>query len=487
VNVNSALAALVLAGSTLAGCASPSTDHHFGQVQSQVARQTGMRIRWNSGSPEDQAAARHVSDLLARPLTVDAAVQIALLNSHKLQATFEELGIAQADFVQAGLLQNPVLDVAVLFPNSPPRKTYLNFAAAENLLNVFLIPARKKVAAAQLDRATARVTDQVLKLAAETETAFYSHQAAVQTVELRQGIADATAASLDAATRLHEAGNMNDLAYYGQRAEAARATVDLANARAEAQDTREKLNALMGAWGSQTTWTLAGRLPDLPKDEVPPQGLESLAIRQRQDLAAARQDVLAQARLYGFTADTRFFAQADVGIEGERETDGQWRIGPTLSVPIPLFDQGQASVARAASAFRQSRQRYAELAVDIRSQVRRARARMLNARNAAQFYHDELLPTQQRYLDEAQLQYNGMFIGVFQLLQAKRDTIDAAAQYIQSLRTYWTSRAELERAVGGRLPTPEPVLPTTRPASAPSGAAGSEAQTHEHHHQGDHP
>jgi cobalt-zinc-cadmium efflux system outer membrane protein len=478
----------LIAVSVLAGCAPTAPQQGFANVQSLAMERLGKRVEWDGRTADDRAVASRVRDLLAHPLDAGAAVQIALLNNRSLQATFEELGIAQADFLQAGLLDNPVFNLSVRLPNGPPKKTYLDIAAAENFLNVFLISARRKIAAAQLQQATARVSAEVLSLAAQTESAFYTYQAATQTVELRRRIADAAAASLDAATRLRQAGNTTDLDYYGQRAQAARATVDLANAESDAADARECVNALMGAWGAQTAWSVAGRLPDVPPNEVRPQGLETLAIQQRQDLAAARGEVLAQARLYGFTVDTRFFAQADLGIEGERETDGQCRIGPTLSLPIPLFDQGQAAIPRAAAVLRQSQQRYAALAVDIRAQVRAARARMLNARAAAQFYRDEVLPTQRHYLDQAQLQYNGMFVSVFQLLQAKRDEIDAAAQYIQALRTYWTSRAELARAVGGRLPPGEPVMPSsTQPTSISGSAQGSTQAAHDPHSHGDQP
>lgn len=472
--------ALIAAAAFLGGCAASQPDQAFAKVQTLTAERTGKRVEWNTGSEADQAIAQRVHALLIQPMTAEAAVQIALLNNHGLQATFEELGIAQADFVQAGLLQNPVLNFSARFPTTPPRKTYLDVGAAENLLDIFLIPARRKIAAARLDQVTAQVSDQVLSLAAQTESAFYTYQAAEQTVELRNTIADASAAALDVATRLRKAGNITELDYYGHRAQAARTRVELETARADAADAREHLTGLMGLWGAETQWKSAGRLPDLPAMEVRPEGLESLAIRQRQDLAAARQEVLAQARTYGFTIDTRFFAQADVGAEGERETDGQWRIGPSLALPIPLFDQGQAAVPRAAAVLRQSRQRYEALALDIRSQVRTARQRMFAARAAAQLYHDEVLPTQQNYLAQAQLQYNGMFVSVFQLLEAKRDETDAAAQYIQALRTYWTSRAELERAVGGRLPAAS-FMPVSQPATRPSDApGGSNAREHQH-------
>jgi cobalt-zinc-cadmium efflux system outer membrane protein len=471
----------------VAGCASMPPGPPFGRVESFVTEQTGKRVHWDAHSADDQAVATHLRDLLAGPVTVDAAVQVALLNNRHLQATFEDLGIAQADFVQAGLLRNPVLDLGVRFPNKPPGKTYIDVSAAENFLNIFLIPARRKIAAAQLDQAVAQVIFQVLSLAAETESAFYTYQAAEQTVELRRTISDTAAASLDVAAKLREAGNTTDLVYLGERAQAARATVELAGAKADAEDARERLNALMGVWGEQTAWQIAGRLPDLPPDEVRPQGLETLAIQQRQDLVAARQEVLSQARLYGLTVDTRFFAQADAGAEAERETDGQWRIGPALSIPLPLFDQGQAAITRAAALVRQAQQRYSALAVDIRSQVRSARARLLNARALAQFYRDEVLPTQQRYLDQVQLHYDGMYLSLFQLLGAKRDAIDAGLQYIQALRAYWTSRSELARAVGGRLPPGEPVTVTTRPSSMPADAGDANPSAPHDPRHGDEP
>jgi len=476
ISIQTPIFTLLVAG-LLTGCASSSPKDSFSQVQSIANERLNKRIQWNTRSSDDQAAQRAVDDLLAHPLTADIAVQIALLNNHRLQAIFEDLGIAQADFVQAGLLQNPVFNLSIRFPNQAPGKTYLDIAAAENFLNIFLIPARKKIAATQLRQTTARVSDEVLSLAAQAQSAFYDYQAAEQIVELRRSISDAAGASYDAATRLRQAGNITELAYLSERSQAARATIDLTSAKADADDAREKLNALLGVWGSETDWTADKHLPELPGDEINPQGLESLAINQRQDLAAAKQQLQANSQLYGFTVDTRFFAEASAGVEGERETDGQWRVGPTLSVPVPLFDNGQAAIPRAAAVVRQSQQRYIELAVEIRAQVRAARARMLNARQQAQFYHDEILPTQQKLLDQTQLHFNGMLVDVFGLLRAKRDEIDAAANYVQALHMYWTSRAELQRAVGGRLPPGQMVMPTSQPATSQPAA-----DEHQHHH-----
>jgi len=440
-----------------------------------------MVVRWNTHSELDREAEASAAKLLERPLDAESAVQVALLKNAILQATFEDVGIAQADLVQAGLLSNPILNVNIRFPTRGPSKTYLDFAAAENFLDVFLIPAKEKIAAGQLEAAKARVANEVLDLAARTKSAFYSYQAAQQRIELMQSVVDATAASFEVAKQLREAGNISELQYLAEQAPAGRARVELETAKSDAAEMRERLSSLMGLSGVEGDWTVAGRLPDLPGEDGHFDQLEFVALRRRMDLAAARQELAVQERVLGLTEQTRFVSSLELGAEAERETDGQWRIGPSLSVPVPLFDQGQGTVARAQAVYRQSRDRYIAMAVDVRSQVRAAQAKMRGARSAARLYHDEILPVQQKLLDQTQLQYNGMLVGVFQLLQAKRDQIDAAGRYIDALRDYWVARAELERAIGGRLPdvtqaATRPAGPTTREGSPVHSGA-------EHHHQ----
>jgi cobalt-zinc-cadmium efflux system outer membrane protein len=457
---------LVVAGvGTLSGCAATNHDG-FIDVRRTVAERTGRIVEWDGQTSDDQAAHKSVHGLLAQDLTADQAVQVALLNNHNLQATFEDLGIAQADLVQAGLLKNPVFNLGVRFPTTPPSQTYLDISVAEDFINVFFIPARRKLAQSQLNKAKAQVTDQVFALAFETKSAFYSYQAAEQLLELRQNIDRTAAASATAAKRLHDAGNSTDLEFLNSQTQAARATADLADAEANAAQARERLNDLMGLWGEDTVWSTGDRLPDLPSTEVQSHGLESLAIRQRADLAAAREEIEVQAQTLGFTAETRLLTEANIGAEGERETDGQWRIGPSLSVPLPLFDQGQGAIPRAQAVLRQSEQRYWALAVDIRSQVRAACERMLSARRKAEYLHDHVLPLEVQVVQQTHLQYNGMFVGVFALLEARREQIDAAREYIEALRDYWAARADLERAVGGRLPDSRAVA-ATKPTATP--------------------
>ncbi len=446
----------------LSGCQSTSSDGGFGDVQHVVADRTGLTVRWNQQTTDDAALAAVLQQMLSHDLTASGAAQIALLNNRHLQSTFEDLGIAQADLVQAGLLKNPVFNVGVRFPDRSPGGTYLDIGAVEDFLDIALIPARKKLAASRFEEAKAHVAAEVMLLAAQSGADFYAYQAAEEIVALQRTVAAAASASFDAAKRLHDAGNINDLEFASARAQSIRADIALADAQARADEAREAVNRRLGLWGTQTKWTASPHLPDIPPDDAPAGDLESLALERRFDLAAARQEILVQAQAQDLTADQRFFQEVNLGPEFERETDGQWRIGPSVSLSLPLFDQGQARLSRAGAVLRQSEENYLAMRVDVRSEVRAARLRLASARARAMRYHDELIPLEADLLHQTQLQYNGMYVGVFQLLQAKRDQIDAATQYVEALRDYWTARVELERAIGGKLPQ---WIAATRPAT----------------------
>jgi cobalt-zinc-cadmium efflux system outer membrane protein len=433
------------------GCTHVDRDAGFSSVQKASNDRIGAVVQWRGQSADDAQVDAAVTAMLRKPLTADEAVQIALLNNRSLQATFEDLGIAQADLVQAGLLHNPVFSLNVRIPNKRPSKTYVDLSVADDFLDIFFAPARRKIAEADFETTQARVAHEVLELAARTRVAFYQYQAAEQVGKLRRSVAEAAAASLDAAKALHDAGNVTDLAYITEQSQQARAKVDVATSDGQTSDAREHLNQLMGLSGTQLNWTLDAELAQLPWADPPATGLEAVALRQRFDVAAARSQEITQGRALGLTENTSLLGGTELGAEGERETDGQWRIGPQLSVPVPIFDQGQATIARARAQLRQSRQRYEALASDVRSQVRMAAAHMRNSRLRAEYYRDHVLPLQKSLVHQTQLEYNAMLAGVFVLLQVRRDEIDAGREYIEALRDYWVARAELEQAVGGRL------------------------------------
>ena len=437
---------LLLGAGVLAGCAHVDPNPAFRELANTVHLRTGKRVQWNRGTAEDAQAQAAVSSLLSRPLTAESAVQIALLNNHTLQATYEELGIAQADLVEAGLLRNPIFTFERRFPGQAAEIDLL-----KEFIDIVLLPLRKRIAAAQFEAAKLRVGHEILKTAAEVRAAFYEHQGDQQLVDLRKTVAEATERSAETALKMKEAGNLRNLDLANEQATHAQAKIELAKAQSEAVQSREKLNKLMGAFSAQTNWTVASRLPELPGGEVSTSQLESRAIQQRLDLAAARQQFIAEARARGIARAEAILEKAEFGAHYEREIEGTYSIGPSVNVPIPIFNQGQPASARASAKMRQAGQRYLALAADIRSDVRSARDKMLLSRREVEYFKSTALPTRTRVTEESQLEYNAMQIGPFQLLQAKQEEVKTGAESVEALRDYWVARAELEKAVGGSL------------------------------------
>src|SRR5881296_865027 len=470
---------MVLAAGGTTGCATLRPGAAFSDVERLVGARTPRSIHWNQGTPADREVEQRIDALLASELTSEAAVQIALFNNRSLQATFGRLGIAQADLVQAGLLPNPVVHFAWRFAASGPGPT-----AEANLLLDFLraleIPLRKRVAKAAFEAAKLDVAHAVVNLAADVKVAYYTLQGAEQMLELRRTVARATQYSAEIAERQREAGATSRLDLANEQALYEQAKLDLARAEVDVLEDRERLNTLLGLWGPQTNWALPPRLPHLPREALPARGLESLAVSQRLDLAAARADAERLAQALGLARVEGLMPTALIGPESESEPEGTWTVGPAIEFPIPIFDQGQARVGTAAFELRQSFERYRALAVEVRSQVRRAWTRMESARRRAEYYPKVLLPLRREIIQETQREYNAMLAGVYQLLQAKRDEIDTGRSYVETLTEYWVARAELERAVGGDLRLASDGQPPVPVAPAPPEEGGGPHHQHGH-------
>jgi cobalt-zinc-cadmium efflux system outer membrane protein len=436
--------------SVLAGCASVPEEAGFPEVKTSVAQRAGLQVQWNRLTSDDRAVAEALDALLAEGLTADRAVQVALLNNRNLQAAYGDLGVAQAEVVQAGLLRNPVFDGEVKFLEGGGEGEIIEIAVVQDFLDVFFIPLRKRVAEDAFEAAKLRVTGAVLDLVGEVRSAFYTHAAAEQVLELRRTVLDATEASYDLARRIHRAGNMTDLDLATERALREQAKLDLAQAEAAVLDSRERVNVLLGLWGTSTTWTVRERLPDPPADDGTMDEIERLAVERSIDLAVARNEIEASARTLGIRRSLGLLPEAEAGAAAEREPDGEWSVGPAFALPIPLFDQGQAATATARSQLERARQQYIATAVEVRSAARAARNRLLAARARADYYREVMLPLRREITGHTQRQYNAMLIGAFQLFQAKQGEIEAGVQYIDALREYWIARNQLQQVESGR-------------------------------------
>ena len=454
------------------GCTSPNPQIAFDDVNRQIVSRSGQAARWMRDEAAQKEMEQAVEELLQTNLTAQTAVSVALLNNRALQAEFEEIGITQADLAQASRLRNPVYAGFFRLPTHGPAVLNTENSVAQDFLDLLTLPARKKIAARNLEQTKLRVADQVLRLASEAQGGFYTLQAREQFVNRLSVIVEVNEAAADVAKRQYDAGNINDLALHNQQAAYAQSRLDLAQAQAHARADRERLNRLLGLWGKQTSWKIADELPPLPGKEPPLENLEAIAVNRRLDLAAARSEVIAVASALRLKSNFRYLPGVALGVNAEHDLDHSWVVGPTLDLEVPLFDQGQPAIARLAAQYRQERRNFEALAVNIRSEVRETRDAFIAARDATEYYQKVLLPQRQRVLRETLLQYNAMQKSNYDLLAAKEREQVAERGYVEALRDYWIARAELERAVGGRLADEAAVGLVAKPDS----------KEHEHKH-----
>lgn len=425
------------------GCQRVTREGAFSDVRTNVSQRLSKEVRWNSIS--SAVHAEQIQGMLSKELTVEDAVQIALLNNRALQADFEDIGIAHAELMQAGRLKNPRFDATFRPPVSSGPAATVSLDLAQRLLDLIIMPLRKKVATAQFEAIKAQVTVSVLRLASQTKRAFFEAQAAEQMLEMRKSVVDATGASAYAAEKLRAAGNINLLNLNRERDQNDQARLDLAQAEVTIIENREQLNELMGLWGTDAaTWKIGTRLPEIPASEIELADFEKRAIEQSVELEASRRNVEAFSRERGVADISPALSSLELGISAAREDSSIWHVGPSLALELPIFDLGGPRRARARGEIQKALEQHAALAITIRASVRAAAARLTKGREQAIFLRDQVLPRRQQIVNDTQKEFNTMQIGVFDLLLAKRDQIDAARQYVERLRDYWVARNGVE-------------------------------------------
>lgn len=445
--MRAALIALVLAG-----CASTSPKDALKDVNTHVAAQTGHDLRWDRNTKEDDDARKAIDRLLAADLTVDSAVQVALLASPKIRAKLEELAIGQADLVQAGLLSNPVFMIGTTAWEKEHIDPNLFVGVEQSFLDIITLPMKKRVASAELEGTKLDVAYEITELAADVREAFYRAQAAEQATALRSLVNEAAQTSAELARHQAAAGNMNDLTLNGHLALAAQTALDLRKAQTEAAVARTELDKYMGVWGPRTNWHLARRLPEPPANEPPLEHLESRAIAERLDIAAARRSVQAMESTLTLAKTTRWVGKVDVSVEaGRLRNTHHFAFGPSVALEIPLFDQRQGQIAKLEAIARRTDDELQALSIDVRADVRANRAKLVAARANVDDYTKTMIPLRENIVRFSQQQYDAMLLGVYQLLQAKQAEFEAYADSIMALRDYWIARSELERVIGFRL------------------------------------
>ena len=439
--------ALCISAAMLGGCATFSPDGGFAAVEKAARDRLDKDVQWARTDADLDRIDQRVAQLLAKPLTMDDAVQVALLNNRGLQSNYAELGITEAEVVQAGRLPNPGFSLGRLTRGS---EVELERGLHFNLARLLAMPLIGPVEARRFAQTKHGVATQVLSLAADTRKAWVNALAAEETVRYMRQVMEAADAGAELARRMAQVGNFNKLQRAREQGFYADAALNLALAERAQRATRERLTRLLGAWGAQTQFSLPERLPDLPKQALDLPDVEQVALAQRLDVQGAKLAAEQTARNLGLTRTTRFINVLELGVRNNSSNEMPPLRGWEVGIELPLFDWGGARVARAEAVYMQAVHRAAETAINARSEVREAYTGYRSAYDIARHHRDEIVPLRQRISEENQLRYNGMLIGVFELLADARAQINSVNAAIQAKRDFWIAQADLDMALIGK-------------------------------------
>ncbi len=457
------LTIIAAASLLLAGCASFSPDGGFGKVLQLTQERTGQGVALQRSQEDAQTAQNRVAELLQAALTADAAVEVALLNNRGLQAKFSELGIAESELVRAGRLKNPSLSFGRM---SGGGGVEIERAVLFDILGLLTMPMAKEVGQQRFEQAQYQAAYDAVSLAADVRRAYFDAVAAQELAKFYEQVKETADVSNELAKRMLQAGNFNKLAQMREQAFYADATAQLARAQHQAAAQREKLIRLLGLYGEQLNFRLPQRLPELPKQVLEPQNAEQTAMDKRLDVQMAKRAAEATAKSLHLTNATRMVNVLDVAYKNKSESGAPRANGYEIELELPLFDFGSTRAARAQATYMQAVNRTAEVAVNARSEVREAYSAYRTAYDLAQHYRDEVVPLRKRISEENLLRYNGMLIGVFELLADAREQVAGVTGYVQALRDFWVAETNLQTALTARSPAAGSV-------SQPAAAAGS--------------
>src|SRR5216683_1038930 len=400
---------------------------------------------------DDVEAARNaVQRLLLRPLTVDTAVQMALLNNRGLQASYNELALAEAELVGESLPPNPTFSISRIVGDGAME---IERQVVGDILALATLPFRSEIARQRFQQAQLRAAEETLRLAAEVRRTYFRAVAANELVGLLTDAKSTAESTAQLAEKLGQTGSLNKLDQAREQVFYAETTADLATLRQDATSSKERLIRLLGLWDGDLGFRLPQKLPALPSRPLSLPRIEVDAVEHRIDLQIARIELDALAKSLNLTEATRFVTLLDVaGVDRKtRDPNGTTfnERGFDVQFQIPIFDGGEVRVRQAAETYNQALNLLTEKAVNVRSEARDAFRVYRSTYDIAGHYQREVLPLRKIISDEMQLRFGSMQVDVFALLTEARQRNAGLRAAIEAKREFWLAQSELKTAVNG--------------------------------------
>lgn len=454
----------------LSGCASVNFEQSLINTNQEANSFTQGQLALNQKADQRPQLAKLAQEILRQPVTQGDAVRLALTNSPALQAMLAQNWADASRAAQTGRMSNPLLSLErKQFVDELELGRLLSFG----LLDLLTLPQRAQVAQSLVHQQQLRLTSQVVDQVTLVRQAWVKAVAAQQSLKYAAQVNDAALASSELARRMQAVGNFSKLQRARQQAFYADAATQWATAQHAATAAREELVRLLGLSETQAdALLLPGRLPDMPSAPRAASEVSQQATVGRLDIRMAQAEFEAQAKAQGLRV-LNSLTDIELGIRNDTVIDNaagtsNTRQGFELSVRLPLFDWGTnqrdgLNAQTLAAGFRLEHTLRA-----ASSNLRESYSAYRTAFDISKHFKDEVVPLRQTISEENLLRYNGMLIGVFELLADTRDQINTVRAAIAAQQQFWLADAALQASVMGK--------PTATEIGSMAAAGGSDAK-----------
>jgi len=454
----------------LTGCASVNFDQSIAKTNQDAADFTAGQLALAQTQAQREARERTAAELLKQPLVQSDAVRLALINSPALQAMLADNWANAANAAQSGRIANPIFTFERL---RIVDELDLGRLLSIGLLDLLTLPQRNAIAQRRIAQSQLRLSLDVIDQVTQVRQAWVKAVAAQQSLSYARQVVDSAQAGAELARRLQAVGNFNKLARARQQVFYADAATQLALVQHTATSTREELTRLLGLTDAQAgQLKLPERLPDLPKAPRNPADVSRLASASRLDIRMAEAAFGAAAKAQGLNFVTSF-TDIELGMirntvfdkAGSTKTTGR---GFEISLRLPIFDWGGPQRDAMNAQTLAAANRLEAVVRAAGSNLREGYSAYRTAYDITQHYRDEVIPLRKTISEENVLRYNGMLIGVFELLAGSRDEVGSVMAAIAAEQQFWLADAALQASVMGK---PVMASAAAMPAGGPAGGA----------------
>ena len=443
---------LVIAVLGLSGCASYNLNQGLDRVNRDASSFTQSELNLAKNKEDRDKRLAATTELLAKPVGQKEAVQLLLANSPAFQALLAQNWAEAASAAQSGRISNPTFafESAVM-----GTETELNRFLTFGLLDLITLPQRSAIAKDRVEQAQIRMSAEVVDQVTRVRQSWVRAVAAAQSYNYADQVLASAEASAELARRMESVGNFNKLTRARHQAFYADAATQLANAKQVALLRREELIRLLGLDETQAKQlVLPERLPSLPKQPMTPEDVAKQVSQERLDIQQAKAALNAAAKAQGLN---RVTSLTDIELSVRRgsvsdssTSTNSSRRGYEVGVKLPIFDWGdmQRDIMSA-----QTLAAANQLEATVRSagsSLRENYAAYRTAYDLSRHFKEEVIPLRKVISEENVLRYNGMLIGVFELLADSRDQIGAVISAIAAEQQFWLTDAALQATLIGR-------------------------------------